>query len=81
MSLFESSLLGQAETGQLACFDSVPEDFTEVFLQNFELHGRSIALELWDRVSPGSTKDGAGKTESMRKKYRVGDASNQRLTR
>lgn len=43
MGLFESGLLGETESGKFACFDSVQEDFSEVFLQDFELHGRSIA--------------------------------------
>ena len=44
MGLFESSLLGEPESGKFTCFDALPEDFTEVLLQYFELHGRSIAL-------------------------------------
>ena len=47
MSLLESGLLGEAEPGEFACFDAVPKNFTEVFLQDFELHGRSIASGLW----------------------------------
>lgn len=43
MSLFESRLLSKAEPGQFTCFDAVPEDFTEIILQDFELHQRSIA--------------------------------------
>ena len=43
MSLFESGLLGQAKPGEFACFDAVPKNFTKIFLQDFELHGRSIA--------------------------------------
>lgn len=44
VGLFESGLLGEAEPGEFACFDAVQKDFAEVFLQDFELHGRSIAL-------------------------------------
>lgn len=43
MRLFESSLLGEAEAGQFACFDALPEDFAQILLQDFELHRRSIA--------------------------------------
>ena len=43
MSLLESSLLGEAEPGKFTCFDAVQKNFAEVFLQDFELHGRSIA--------------------------------------
>src|SRR5947208_9207035 len=43
MSLFKSRLMSKSESGQFTCFDAVPEDFTEVFLQDFELHRRSIA--------------------------------------
>jgi hypothetical protein len=35
--------LGETESGEFACFDSVPKDLAEVFLQGLELHGRSIA--------------------------------------
>src|SRR5690348_9369995 len=44
VSLLESSLLGEAESCEFACFDAVQKNFEEVFLQDFELHGRSIAL-------------------------------------
>ena len=43
VSLFKSSLLGEPESGKFTCFDALPEDFTEVLLQYFELHWRSIA--------------------------------------
>ena len=43
VSLFESSLLGEAESGQFTCFNAVPKNFAEIVLQNFELHWRSIA--------------------------------------
>jgi hypothetical protein len=43
VSLLESSLLSEAEPGEFACFDAVQKNFAEVFLQDFELHGRSIA--------------------------------------
>jgi len=43
MRLLESGLLGQAEAGQFACFDAVPEDPAQILLQDFELHRRSIA--------------------------------------
>lgn len=42
--LLESGLLGEMEPGQVACFDAVPKDLTKIILQDFELHGRSIAL-------------------------------------
>src|SRR5579871_858183 len=38
MGLFEAGLLGEAESGQFTCFDAVPEDFSKVILQDFELH-------------------------------------------
>jgi len=44
MGLLESGLLGEAESGEFSCFDTVPKDLAEVILQEFELHGRSIAL-------------------------------------
>lgn len=44
MGLLESGLLGKAEASKFSCFDTVPEDLAEVILQEFELHGRSIAL-------------------------------------
>jgi len=43
VGLLESGLLGQAEAGEFSCCDAVPEDFAEIILQEFELHGRSIA--------------------------------------
>ncbi len=43
MGLFESGLLGEAKAGQFARFDALPQDFTKIILQDFELHGRSIA--------------------------------------
>ena len=43
MSLLEACLLGEAEAGEFACVDAGPEDLAEIVLQNFELHGRSIA--------------------------------------
>lgn len=53
MGLFESSLLSEFEAGQFARFNSVPEDSAEAILQDFELHGRSIA--------PGKKADDGGK--------------------
>ena len=38
MGLLESGLLGEPETGQFACFDTLPEHFAEIILQDFELH-------------------------------------------
>lgn len=43
VGLFESSLPSETETSKFTCFDALPEDFTEILLQYFELHGRSIA--------------------------------------
>ena len=43
MSLLESGLLGQVQAGQFAGFDALPKDFAKIILQDFELHGRSIA--------------------------------------
>ena len=43
MSLLESGLLSKAEPGEFTCFDAVQKNFAEVILQDFELHGRSIA--------------------------------------
>lgn len=44
VGLPESGLPGEAEAGQLAGFDAIPEDVAKIILQDFELHGRSIAL-------------------------------------
>ena len=38
MSLLESSLLSEMESGEFSCCDTFPENFTEIILQNFELH-------------------------------------------
>ena len=38
VSLFESRLLGEAESGQLTCCDAVGKDFPEIVLQDLELH-------------------------------------------
>jgi len=38
VGLFESSLLGKAESGEFTCFDALPENFSEIVLQDFELH-------------------------------------------
>ncbi len=45
--LFESRLLRQVKAGKFSSFDALPEDFTKVILQDFELHGRSIAPGNW----------------------------------
>ena len=46
VGLFESGLLGKAESGELTCFDAVPEDFAEIILQDFELHGPEYSTGL-----------------------------------
>ena len=38
VGLFESGLLGEAESGEFACLNSLPEDFSEIILQDLELH-------------------------------------------
>ena len=38
MSLFESGLLSKMEAGEFPCCDAFQEDFTEVILQELELH-------------------------------------------
>ena len=38
VGLFESGLLGEAESGELARLNSLPEDFSEIVLQDPELH-------------------------------------------
>ncbi len=43
VGLFKSGLLGEPESGQFTCFDALPEDLAKIILQDFELHGRSIA--------------------------------------
>ena len=43
VSLFESGLLSESESREFACIDAVPEYLSKIFLQDFELHGRSIA--------------------------------------
>jgi len=45
VSLFKTCLLGESEACQFPCIDSVPKNFSKIILQDFELHGRSIALE------------------------------------
>jgi len=58
VGLLESSLLRQVEAGEFAGFDSLPEDFTKIILQDFELHGRSIALgNCFRRRAPELVKD------------------------
>lgn len=52
MSLFETSLLGKAKTGKFPVFDPFPEDFPEIVLQEFELHGLSLAPEFWEARHP-----------------------------
>jgi len=44
VGLFESGLMGQAESGEFSCGNAVPENLAEVILKDFELHfQRSIA--------------------------------------
>jgi hypothetical protein len=38
VGLLESGLLGEAKTGKFPTFNALPQDFTEIILQNFELH-------------------------------------------
>ena len=38
VGLFESGLLGEAESGEFTCLNAVPKDFTEIVLQGLELH-------------------------------------------
>ena len=38
VGLFESGLLGKAESGQFTCFNAIPKDFSEIVLQGLELH-------------------------------------------
>jgi len=38
VGLFESCLLSEAESGKFTFFNTIPQDFTEIILQNFELH-------------------------------------------
>jgi hypothetical protein len=44
MGLAEARLLGEAHPRQLACFNPFPQDFAEIFLQDFEFHSGSIAF-------------------------------------
>lgn len=53
MGLFESGLLGETESGQFTCFDAVPKDIPKIILQDFELHGRSIAPGSGEEVKRG----------------------------
>jgi hypothetical protein len=46
VGLLESGLLGKPEAGQLTCFDTLPEYFTKVILQDFELHFREYSTGL-----------------------------------
>jgi len=38
VGLFESGLLGEAESGEFACLNSLQKDFSEIVLQGLELH-------------------------------------------
>ena len=38
VGLFESGLLGEAESGEFARLNSLPEDFSEIILQDLKLH-------------------------------------------
>ena len=38
VSLFESGLLGEAESGKFAALDPIQKNFAEIFLQGLELH-------------------------------------------
>ena len=38
VGLFESGLLGQAESRKFTCFNAIPKDFSEIVLQGLELH-------------------------------------------
>jgi len=40
----EARLLGESQTRQFACFNPFPQDFAEIFLQDFEFHSGSIAF-------------------------------------
>lgn len=57
MSLLESGLLGETEPCEFSCFDAVPKDSTEILLQDFELHGRSIAPGYGARFNQKSGSD------------------------
>ena len=53
MSLFEPGLFGKTESGQFSGFNAVPKDLTEIFLQNFELHGREYSTGVKGRSKSG----------------------------
>jgi hypothetical protein len=38
VGLFESGLLGKAESGEFTCCDAVGNNFSEIVLQGLELH-------------------------------------------
>ena len=54
VGLLESGLLGQAEAREFACFDAVPEDGTQIILQDFELHRREYSTAVSHAVKGGS---------------------------
>ena len=65
MGLPESGLLGQAEAGQFAGCNAIPQDVTKILLQDFELHGREystvelrgLGRERWAiPLSPGASQ-------------------------
>ena len=51
VGLFESGLLSEADPGKFTCFDTLPEDFTEILLQDLKPHWRSIAASYEPRVT------------------------------
>ena len=61
MSLFESGLLCESESGEFATINALPQDFPKIVLQDPELHVRSLASGFFDQrglmgMSGGVTK-------------------------
>jgi len=51
VGLLESGLLGETEAGEFALFNAFPKNFSQIFLQDPELHLRSIASGCWSSGS------------------------------
>src|SRR4051812_21956491 len=46
VGLFETGLLGEAESSEFPCFDAVPKNFSEIVLQDLELHYAEYSIGL-----------------------------------
>ena len=50
VGLLEAGLLRQADSGELAFFNAVPERFAQIILQSLEFHAKSIAPAYSDGI-------------------------------